>query len=250
MRLPAYLNAVRSYDIEGLVSILATTDATYLPRRMNRFVELRRQWYPNRGVPWCPWMVEPEDYECHRAVHRALRRLERDRLVERRRSRRGPYCTVGVALTNIGEAAARALLGHSDLEFASSAYDELCYKSPPGSGKWTGFCDGNDLLPALSRGLVESTIVFSTKWARHFVKYRTTHRCDPDAELAVPELKLPRMNSCALGFLDWRDSAERSWMKYCLTNNRFPWCAPMTRMSSIVHRQLQRERDVRRKTAA
>jgi hypothetical protein len=168
-----------------LLAILAATDALFIPDRdpcdHNRHAVLyeRRRDFPDAGIPWASEKAMPGlDETGRKQVQRALEGLVGQGLVDALRPKGAK--TVGVRLTDAGEARVRAMCGLPLFEGAQAAVDHLVRLIEDDSacvymGRiWTpetalaGVPWGDDerrhkfveveerLLPALVRGLVVS----------------------------------------------------------------------------------------------
>lgn len=245
LSLPRYLThpGLRQ-EAEILISILATTDATFLPRRENTILSARRRWFAKRGVPWTPWLVEPVECECHGNLRLSLGRLIADGFVVERDSIIGPYGTIGLALTNVGEEVCRRLLGQPGLADALSMCRVLWEHIALGGNKWINVTDGEDvLLPALIRGLFECRVTHRGLEPEPHIRYRLLSHAE--SELACPELQQVRPDDRAQDFYHWRFSEEQEWLdeenrdwKEWMPEDRDPWGSWMNEDSWVLQHML------------
>ena len=231
MTLPLYIS--RKYlqpESQILLSILATTDVTFLPQAENALIFLRLKWYTERGVPWTPWVVEPDQYKHHnKKLRPALADLIVDGLVVPRNKTVGPYGTMGLALTNVGEEVCRSLLGQPRLAQSLSAYRELCDIALAMDKQWVRSPGGDDvLLPALTRGMLESRVARSSFHSDPIVEYRVVRQME--SELDCPSIRRPGYSGYAMDFFRWRITEEAEWLdldscewKEWMTGDRDPW---------------------------
>jgi hypothetical protein len=113
-----------------LLAILAATDAVFIPDRdpmdFNRHTVLyeRRRDFPDTGVPWASEKAMPGlDEAGRKQVQRALEDLVGQGLVDALRPKGAK--TVGVRLTDAGEARVRAMCGLPLFEGAQAVVDQL-----------------------------------------------------------------------------------------------------------------------------
>lgn len=113
-----------------LLAILAATDAVFIPDRdpmdFNRHVVIyeRRRDFPDAGIPWASEKAMPGlDETGRKQVQRALEDLVGQGLVDALRPKGAK--TVGVKLTDAGEARVRALCGLPLFEGTQAAVDQL-----------------------------------------------------------------------------------------------------------------------------
>ena len=146
---------------QTLVTVLAATDAVFIPdrdptTRPRHQVICERRWsFPKRGIPWASEKVVPgADDSLRKRIQRALEDLIGEGLVEAFQPKLTK--TLGVRLTEQGDARARALAGLPQLADSIPLLQDVWQRT-----------QGDDGAAFLGRVWIQETLLAGVRWGDH-----------------------------------------------------------------------------------